>query len=139
MVDAVGETLADHLLESGDWAEALSLLSEQADAPPEKLARCHEGRKAWREAAQARLAANQPAEALENYRRAGAIPEAAALARELGQDQLAEMLGLLAGLSETLDRLAAADLDAIAEGEANSLARRLRDAADLVTRRRRKR
>jgi hypothetical protein len=135
----LSEALVDRLLEAGACADALEILSREPDPPPQKLARCHEGLKAWRAAAEARLAANQPAEALENYRRAAAFPEAAGLAERLGQEDVASTLGLLAGLAESLDRLEQADLKGIADAETQSLARRLRDTADLLTRRRRRR
>jgi hypothetical protein len=133
----LSETLVDRLLEAGACADALEILSGEPDPSPEKLARCHEGLKAWRAAAEARLAASQPAQALEDYRRAAAFPEAARLAERLGQQEVASTLGLLAGLTETLDHLKDADLDALADAETQSLARRLREAADLVARRRR--
>jgi hypothetical protein len=134
-VERLSEALADALLDTGAWAEALRVLSTEPNPPPEKLARCHEGLKAWRRAADARLAANQPAEALEDYRRAAAFAEAATLAAELDRSDLAEMLSLQAGLAGTLERLREADLDAITEAEATGLARHLREAADFVARR----
>ncbi len=88
-------TVADALLAARAWRKALDLLADEPDAPPEALARCYEGLKLWREAADARLRAGQPAEALEDYRRAAAFSEAAALAARLGHGELAETLGLL--------------------------------------------
>ena len=58
--------------------------------------------------------------------------------RELGRDDLVPTLRLLGGLTEALDQLGEIDASAITDGEAYSLARRLREAADALTRRRRR-
>jgi hypothetical protein len=132
---AASRALADALLATGAWADALTILTAQPTPPPEKVARCHEGLKAWRPAAEARLAAGQPIEALANYRRAGRFSEAAALAHQLDQPELASTLATLGELTAQLEHLQKADLTALTEDETNELARHLRTAADHLRRR----
>jgi hypothetical protein len=84
------------------------------------------------------VAAGQPAAALDAYRRAGAFAEAAALAEAAGQTEEAALLQTMATVLAGLDRLGRTDLDALAEEEAATLSKRLRDAADRLGKRRRR-
>jgi len=132
------QQLADALvgagLSAGDWAGALAILKDRPDASPEALARCYEGLHRWAEAGRARVAAGQPEAALADFRRAVAFSEAAAIAEQLGRSDEAALLGALTTLVEGLDRLSGTDLDALANDEAGTLSRRLREAADRLER-----
>jgi len=80
------------------------------------------------------VAAGQPEAALADFRRAVAFSEAAAIAEQLGRSDEAALLGALTTLVEGLDRLSGTDLDALANDEAGTLSRRLREAADRLER-----
>jgi hypothetical protein len=134
--ERLADALADARVASGDWAGALSMLECRADARPEQLARCYEGLKRWADAARAYVTAGQPAAALAAYRRAGAFSEAAVLAETVGQHGDAALLQTLATVLDGLDRLGRTDLNALEDGEASILSRRLREAADRLGRRR---
>ena len=136
--ERLGNTLADARLARSDWAGALALLEHRAGARPEQLARCYEGLRRWGDAARARVAAGQPEAALAAYRRAGAFSEAATLAETTGQAEAAALLQTLATVLDGLDRLGRTDLNALEEDEAAILARRLRETADRLGRRRRR-
>ena len=135
--ERLADTLADARLASGDWAGALALLEHRADARPEQLARCYAGLRRWADAARAHAVAGQPEAALTAYRRAGAFAEASALAETMGQSADAALLQTLATVLDGLDRLGRTDLNALEDDEASILARRLREAADRLGRRRR--
>jgi hypothetical protein len=135
--ERLADTLADARLASGDWAGALALLEHRADARPEQLARCYAGLRRWADAARAHVVAGQPEAALAAYRRAGAFAEAAALADTVGQSADAALLQTLATVLDGLERLGRTDLNALEDDEASILARRLREAADRLGRRRR--
>jgi hypothetical protein len=137
--ERLADALADACLAAGDWSGALALLKDRPDAGPEQLARCYEGLRRWPDAARAWAAAGQPAAALAAYRRAGAFAEAATLASTVGQPDEAALLQTLATVLDGLDRLVRTDLDALEDDEASILARRLREAADRLGRRRRRR
>lgn len=130
--------LADARLGAGDWAGALALLKDRADASPEALARCYEGLWRWADAGRARVAAGQTEQALAAFRRAAAFSEAAGLAEQLGRTDEAALLGTLTTLLDGLDRLGRVDLGVLADDEAAILSRRLREAADRLNRRRRR-
>jgi hypothetical protein len=134
----LADGLADARLATGDWAGALALLKDHPDATPEALARCYEGLRRWADAARARVAAGQIEAALEDFRRAAAFSEAAVLAEQLGRTDEAALLGTLTILLDGLDGLSRTDLGALADDEAATLARRLREAADRLGRRRRR-
>ena len=85
------------------------------------------------------MAAGQPEAALANYRRAGAFAEAATLADTAGHTEQAALLHTLATTLHGLDRLGRTDLDALEDDEAAILARRLREAADRLGKRRKRR
>jgi len=136
--ERLSDTLSDARLASGDWAGALALLESRADARPEQLARCYVGLRRWADAARAHVAAGQPEAALAAYRRAGAFAEAAALAETVGAHDGATLLKTLATVLDGLDRLGRTDLNALEDDEASILARRLREAADRLGRRRRR-
>jgi hypothetical protein len=136
--ERLADALVDARLAAGDWAGALALLKDRPDASPEQLARCYEGLKRWTDAARARVAAGQPEAALAAFRRAGALGEAAALAETVGQKDEAALLKTLSTVLDGLERLSRADLNALEDGEASILARRLREAADRLGRRRRR-
>jgi tetratricopeptide (TPR) repeat protein len=137
--ERLADTLAEARVAAGDWAGALTVLKDRPDARPEQLARCYEGLKRWADAARARVAAGQPEAALTNYRRAGAFSEAAALAETAGRAEEAALLTSLATVLDGLERLGKTDLDALEDDEASILARRLRDAADRLGKRRKRR
>lgn len=139
LAEQLAARLADARLAAKDWAGALALLECRPDASPEQLARCYEGLRRWADAARARVAAGQPEAALPSFRRAGAFGEAAALAEETGHADEAALLRSLATVLDGLDRLGRTDLDALEDDEAAVLARRLREAADRLGRRRRRR
>ena len=130
--ESLADGLADARLAAGDWAAALALLTDRPDTNPEALARCYEGLHRWADAARARVAAGQPEAALADFRRAAAFSEAAALAGQLGRTDEAALLGTLTTLLEGLDGLGRTDLGALADDEAATLSRRLRDAADRL-------
>jgi len=136
--ERLADVLAAARLEAGDWAGALPLLKERADARPEQLARCYQGLRRWTDAARAWVAAGQSAAALEAYRRAGNFAEAATLAASSGQPEEAALLQTVATVLEGLDRLGRTDLDALADDEVSTLSRRLREAADRLGKRRRR-
>ncbi|MCC7369091.1 MAG: AAA family ATPase [Chloroflexi bacterium] len=137
--ERLADTLAEARVAAGDWAGALSLLKDRPDASPEQLARCYEGLKRWADAARARVAAGQPEAALTAYRRAGAFAEAAALAKSASQPEQAALLNTLATVLDGMDRLASMDLDALEDDEATVLARKMREAADRLGKRRKRR
>jgi hypothetical protein len=136
--ERLADALADARLASADWAGALTLLEHRADARPEQLARCYAGLRRWADAARAHVAAGQPEAALTAYRRAGAFAEAAALAETVGERDGAALLQTLATVLDGLERLGRTDLNALEDDEASILARRLREAADRLGRRRRR-
>ena len=135
----LADALADARVAAGDWAGAIALLQDRPDASPEQLARCYEGLKRWADAARARVTAGQPEAALADYRRAGAFSEAAALAETIGHAEQAAILKTLGTVLDGLDRLGRTDLDALEDDEAAILARRLREAADRLGKRRKRR
>jgi hypothetical protein len=137
--ERLADALADARVAAGDWAGAIALLKDRPDASPEQLARCYEGLKRWPDAARARVAAGQPEAALANYRRAGAFAEAASLAETVGHSEEAALLNTLATTLDGLDRLGRTNLDALEDDEASILARRLREAADRLGKRRKRR
>jgi hypothetical protein len=136
--DRLADKLAGARLSGGDWAGALALLENRADARPEQLARCYEGLRRWADAARAHAVAGHPEAALAAYRRAGSFPEAAALAETVGKGEEAALLKTLATVLDGLDRLGRTDMNALEDDEASILARRLREAADRLGRRRRR-
>jgi len=123
------------MLAAGDWTGALARLEAQAAPPPDKLARCYEGLHRWHDAAGARLAADQPTEALAAYRRAARFSDAAGLAERLGRAEEAGLLGALAELTTALDHLRASDLSALEHAEASTLEDRLRVTLAALSRR----
>jgi hypothetical protein len=139
IAERLADSLADARVAAGDWAGALALLKDRPDSSPEQLAHCYEGLKRWTDAARARVAAGQPEAALAAYRKAGAFAEAAALAETAGQSDEAKLLGTLATVLGGLERLGRTDLDALEDDEASILARKLREAADRLGRRRKRR
>ena len=72
------------------------------------------------------------------FRRAGAFGEAAALAETVGQKDEATLLKSLSTVLDGLERLSRTDLNALEDDEAANLAKRLREAADRLGRRRRR-
>lgn len=137
--ERLADGLADARVAAGDWAGAIALLKDRPDASPDQLARCYEGLKRWADAARARVAAGQPEAALADYRRAGHFSEAATLAETVGHTEQAALLHTLATTLDGLDRLGRTDLDALEDDEAAILARRLREAADRLGKRRKRR
>lgn len=136
--ELLGDALADARLVASDWAGALAILKDRPDADPEQLACCYEGLKRWADAARARVAAGQPEKALSAFRRAGAFGEAAALAETAGQRDEAALLGTLSTVLDGLERLGRTDLNGLEDDEASILAKRLREAADKLGRRKRR-
>jgi hypothetical protein len=134
----LADTLVSCCLAAGDWAGALVRLEDRPDASAEALARCYEGLRRWADAGHARVEAGQPEAALANFRRAAAFSEAATIAEQLGRTDEAALLGALTTLLDGLDRLGRTDLEALANDEAATLSRRLRDAADRLGKRRRR-
>ncbi|MCC6178935.1 MAG: hypothetical protein IT305_26810 [Chloroflexi bacterium] len=137
--EALADALADARLDARDWSGAIALLEGRAEASSERLARAYEGLKRWSDAAIAREAAGQFELALTDRRRAGAFAEAAALAERIGREEEAGRLGRLADALGSLGRLGQADLDLLEEDEAGTLGRRLREALDRLSRRKRRR
>jgi len=136
LADELAASAADAMLARGDWAAALGLLKDQSAPSSEVLARCYEGLQRWHEAAGARIAAGQVAEALADFRRAARFHEAAELAERLGRTDEAGLLGALAELTAALDHLRASDLAALEAAESQTIEDRLKATLASLTRRR---
>ncbi|MCC7107364.1 MAG: DEAD/DEAH box helicase family protein [Chloroflexi bacterium] len=99
---AVCEIMGDSYTARENWAEALSAYQQLPHPPVRNVAACHEGLANWSQAAELYLEAGDRRAALSCLRRGADLERAGELARELGENRLAETLKAATRLTDEL-------------------------------------